>query len=1247
MKTKKLLASRLQKCGLLLVLFWLSNVITAFAQNLIEPKNASTVIPGQYIVVYHKTSKIGSTMATTASTGQRKELIRQEAETMLKNAGISQSKIAHIYESALYGFSVKDLTGEQVEKLRKSPQVAYIEPDRVISTDLVKEASDVEASEPCLPPHLLIEGEAPNFEVGTAVFGTNQMVSGQIVFTNQNPCNPPFGLLPSGVTGPKIIMVDRGFCSFNEATVEAQAAGAVGVIIANNVPGQAPPSMGGGGNQVPINIPVISITLEAANLIKTAISNNTVVNATLYMGIPNSTFQCMPWGVARVGGGATATDKRAWIIDSGIDVDHPDLNVDIPNSVSFIGAASDFNDLQGHGTHVAGTVAAIDNGQGVIGVAAGAKVVAVRVLNAEGFGSSASIIAGINFVAGSSELSPDDVANLSLGGPPNNATNDAIMTLAAKCKVVIAAGNDAKNVNFVSPARVIHPNVYTISAMDQNDALTSFSNFGAAIRYSSPGLTILSTYLEGTYANLSGTSMAAPHITGLLLLGVDLCASKRITNDRDGMPDPILTVATAADNTDSDGDGFTPCNGDLDDTNATIFPTTEICDGIDNDNDGLVDEGNVCCPSENPTRLYVKTGSPPGNTGLSWADAFGSLQSALALASKCSAITEIWVAAGTYSPSADEFGNPNPIWNTRTVTFSLRNGLAVYGGFAGNEAPDFDLSQRDFLSYRTILDGEFQNNGNPNDNAFHVISNSTVFGQGMDAVAILDGLTIRRGVANLLTSSSALIFPFSYGGGVFNFYANTEIRNSLIMSNTAYHGGAMFNFRSEATLKNTQFNQNTGYFGAGISNQFSSPLIQSCSFQINQTTQEGAAISNYYGSNPIILNASFAGNQATQIQTGATISNRDACFPKITNSIIWGNSFGIKNQTDPGIAPSAAQIDYSIVQGLTTGARLQENLNVDPLFVIQPTVGGPTLGNLSLQPCSPALNAGDPTASQSTYGDYDVLGSPRIFGDAIDIGSFELQRAEFAVSITANPGLDILEGESVTLTGSGAISYIWSTTGTTPEITVTPAATTRYTVTGQDGDCSGTAEVTVTVDGLPLPVSLISFSAKAQPNGTVQLAWSTSDEKDNARYELEKSKDLISTNTFAQVAPLQSDGPVRNYAFVDEVPYKGRSYYRLKQIDLDGKENIYHWASVHSGSSDYTVFPNPVVSRHFSLTLDEPETAVLKLFTMEGKSVDLKVVGKKADLVNLEIPAQLPPGIYLLSVEEKGQTNLHRMMIGQ
>jgi subtilisin family serine protease len=226
-----------------------------------------------------------------------------------------------------------------------------------------------------------------------------------------------------------------------------------------------------------------------------------------------------PWGIARVNGGGAGSFATAWVIDTGIDFTHPDLNVDTARSRSFLGGNTTPADQNGHGTHVSGTIAARNNTIGVIGVAPGAPVVAVRVLDRRGSGTTSGVIAGVDYVGQNGH--PGDVANMSLGGGPSLALDTAVVTAAlGGVRFCLAAGNESENANNHSPGRANGLNVYTVSAFAIGDVWASFSNFGnPPIDYAEPGVAVKSTWLNGGYNTISGTSMATPHLSGILLAG--------------------------------------------------------------------------------------------------------------------------------------------------------------------------------------------------------------------------------------------------------------------------------------------------------------------------------------------------------------------------------------------------------------------------------------------------------------------------------------------------------------------------------------------------------------------------------------------------------------------------------------------------------------------------------------------------------------------------------------------------------
>lgn len=275
-----------------------------------------------------------------------------------------------------------------------------------------------------------------------------------------------------------------------------------------------------------------------------AVANRVKTNGRTAPTVPQST----PYGISRVGGGIDATGKNAWIIDTGIDLDHPDLNVG--SGASFVTRGKlTADDGNGHGTHVAGTIGAINNAIGVVGVAANATVHPVRVLDKSGSGYIDWIVKGIDYVA--TNASPGDVANMSLGATGHfQSLHDAVVRAAdLGIKFSVAAGNESDDAIFHEPAHINHANVYTISAIDASDIFAYFSNYGVStVDYAAPGVDVLSSKKGGGVVAYSGTSMAAPHVAGLLLIKVEpplntvapaLNTDGNALNDPDGTPDPI------------------------------------------------------------------------------------------------------------------------------------------------------------------------------------------------------------------------------------------------------------------------------------------------------------------------------------------------------------------------------------------------------------------------------------------------------------------------------------------------------------------------------------------------------------------------------------------------------------------------------------------------------------------------------------------------------------------------------------
>jgi len=399
------------------------------------------------------------------------------------------------------------------------------------------------------------------------------------------------------------------------------------------------------------------------------------------------------------------------------------------------------------------------------------------------------------------------------------------------------------------------------------------------------------------------------------------------------------------------------------------------------------------------TIRYVKPTASGTGDGTSWANASGDLQAMI----DATGINQVWMANGTYTPGA---------------TLSMRNGVAIYGGFVGTETT---LTARTLTAplSTTILGGGVR----------LVFSNTN-----LNNTALLDGFVIAGGKS-------------TNGGGMFNVSSSPTLTNCSFQNNTATNGGGMFNVSSSPTLTNCSFQNNTAtQSGGGMYNQSSSPTLTNCSFQNNTASILGGGMLNAFSSSPTLTNCSFQNNTATfgggmsNENSSPTLTNcsfqnntatngggmlNQSSSPTLTNCVVFGNggnnTFFNNNST--------LTATYSLFDNTVAGYGGSNNLTT----TVNPFA---STTSVALNSCSEAINAGNNAAYNALTNPpaTDLAGNARVFpgNGTIDMGAVEFQTTpNFPVAVTSQPVASsaVCVGgaatASVSVTGTGPLSYQW------------------------------------------------------------------------------------------------------------------------------------------------------------------------------------------------------------------------------
>jgi hypothetical protein len=578
------------------------------------------------------------------------------------------------------------------------------------------------------------------------------------------------------------------------------------------------------------------------------------------------------------------------------------------------------------------------------------------------------------------------------------------------------------------------------------------------------------------------------------------------------------------------------------------------------------------CFTTHATIRYVTVAGNNAMDGTSWSNAYPSalLQTAI---TESGAGDEVWVAGGVYIP----------IGTDRTAAFSMKNDVIIYGSFAGTET---SLAQRIFSSGPTsILSGELGISG-LFDNCYHTISNS-----GLNNTAVIDGFIIRD--AN---DDRAATTINGLGGGIFNNgsglgnICSPTIRNCVITGNRASFGAGIFNSgydggTANPVISNCVIAGNTATIGGGGIDNFgllngnASPIITNCVIYSNSAAQRAGAMYCWGGNNgnasPVVVNTIFINNSA--IDGGGIVSDRlnassgssGNSNPSFRNCIFWGN-------TASGTGPQ-----FFILGGATFTATYTD-INLTGQTAPHIITGAGT-GNINADPLftNIALGAG-PDGNWMTIDDGLQLSS--MSSPCYNTGDN-----------TGISGGDILFRNRI---ANGFVDM-------------------------------GAYEL----NAAPLSVRLTAFSASIYSYNNVHLYWTTANEQNNSGFDVQRSMDQLHFETIGFVSGVVNSTDRTDYFFPDKTPWPGQYYYRLKQIDIDGRYEYSKIISVKVVTKNIQVSPNPATRIVKISGVRASEIKLVKLINSAG----ILVKSVKPEGLTIDI-SELASGVYILNIETHQET---------
>nr|WP_294860647.1 choice-of-anchor Q domain-containing protein [uncultured Fluviicola sp.] len=491
----------------------------------------------------------------------------------------------------------------------------------------------------------------------------------------------------------------------------------------------------------------------------------------------------------------------------------------------------------------------------------------------------------------------------------------------------------------------------------------------------------------------------------------------------------------------------------------------------------------------NAATWYVNLNATGSNNGTSWTNAYTDLQNAIGASTFGD---EIWIATGTYKPTTT---------STRTISFVIKNGTKVYGGFNGTETL---LSERNITTNVTVLSGGIAT-GAATDNSYHVVSFVSVGSQTR-----LDGVTITAGYSDL-----------NYGGGIYSLDSSPIVENCRLAGNYAEDGGAIYHLNSGIlTLKKCIFDGNVADDKGGALYLTATTNASDCYFKSNQGSIGGAIYINGYissfsncvmaGNNASVGSAIYSGANGTMnVSNSLIVGNYAASYitvgvasigsslhrivnctvahnfdgnatstisaainlnnsSSIINSIIYGNNSLAQ------VSNSGVNMSNCIMQTGTNQATGTNISSSNPHFVLPGAfTSAPfdTTGyDYHLNALSPAIDAG---LNASVVGTTDLDGIARVQNTTVDLGAYETNFCSSVLTLSPAAPYTICGGIPLNLSVTGGVAYLWSTGATTSSINVSTAGT--YSIVFEDNSgCRGNLQAVVTTSSNPIPTIVFS-----------------------------------------------------------------------------------------------------------------------------------------------------------------------------